>query len=133
MSKSDQTGHHIFLFDDWVVDEYRRTGGFTALIVLVATGNLTVSPLRSTFVHVVGDEINWPELSRLLTSAGVSWDGVLLETRCADEGGPVADLDARLELRALEKRIVEDRSSINDGHFFDKWGRRLRVEEAQPQ
>lgn len=133
MSKSEQSGHEISQFDDWVIDEYRRTGGFTALIILVAIGNFTVAPLRSAFVHVIGDEINWIELSRLLSSAGVNWDGVLLETRSAEEGGPVEDLDAKVELRSLEKRVVEDRNTINDGHFFDKWGRRLKVEEAQPQ
>jgi hypothetical protein len=33
------------LFDDWVVNEYERTGGFTALVVLVSIANLGVVPL----------------------------------------------------------------------------------------
>jgi hypothetical protein len=36
-------------------------------------------------------------------------------------------------LRALERRVIEDRMTINEGHFFDAWGRRLRIEEVQPQ
>jgi hypothetical protein len=125
--------HDVFLFDDWVAAVFRRSGGFTALVVLMRIDDLTVTPLRSTFVHVVGDELNWAEVSNLFSSAGVAWDGVLLELLSADEGGPVADAHARNALRVLEQRVAEDRLVINEGHFFDKWGRRLRIEEALPQ
>lgn len=133
MSKSEPEGHDIFLFDDWVIDEYRRSGGFTALIILMRIGSLTVEPLRSTFVHVIGDEIAWVDLSRLLSSSGVQWDGVLLDPVSAEDGGPVEDDQAREMLRALERSVIEDRSVINEGHFFDPWGRRLRIDEVQPQ
>lgn len=39
----------------------------------------------------------------------------------------------RTKLHELERRVVEDRLVINEGHFFDKWGRRLKVEESLPQ
>ena len=134
MSKPPKhASHSILLFDDWVVDEFRRTEGFTALVVLVGIGHLSVVPLRSTFIHIVGDDLDWTRLSMLLASAGVVWDGVLFETLSAEGGGPVGDEEAREALRALDQRVVEDRLTINRGHFFDKWGRRLKVEEAQPQ
>ncbi len=133
MSKSDASGHDIFLFDEWVVHEFRRSGGFTALVVLIEIGDFTVVPLRSTFMHVIGEELDWMRLCNLLTSAGVTWDGVLFATLSAPEGGPVEDAQARISLRALERRIAEDRLVLNDGHFFDKWGRRLKIEEALPQ
>jgi hypothetical protein len=133
LSKPDSLGHDLFLFDDWVVEEYNRTGGFTALIVLVQIGGLSVLPLRSTYVHVIGVETRWQELSGLLASAGIRWDGVLIEPVSSDGGGPVEDPAARDALRVLERRVIEDRMAINDGHFFDAWGRRLRVEEAHPQ
>jgi hypothetical protein len=120
-------------FDEWVVNEYRRTGGFTALVVLIATGNLEVVPLRSTFMHVIGDELNWLELSKLLHGSGVSWNSVLIIAVADTAGGPIEDIAAREALRSLEKRIIEDRMVINEGHFFDKWGRRMKIEEAQPQ
>lgn len=134
MSKPPKrASHSILLFDDWVVDQFRRTEGFTALVVLAGIGNLSIVPLRSTFMHVIGDDLDWTRLSMLLASAGVAWDGVLFETLSAKGGGPVGDEEAREALRALEQRVVEDRLTINRGHFFDKWGRRLKVEEAQPQ
>lgn len=134
MSKPPKhASHSILLFDDWVVDEFRRTEGFTVLVVLVGIGHLSVVPLRSTFIHIVGDDLDWTRLSMLLASAGVAWDGVLFETLSAQGGGPVSDEEARGALHDLEQRVVEDRLTINRGHFFDKWGRRLKVEEAQPQ
>jgi hypothetical protein len=27
-------------------------------------------------------------------------------------------------------RLDEDRLVLNEGHFFDKWGRRLRIDEV---
>ncbi len=133
MSKSDSSGHDIFLFDDWVVHEFNRSGGFTALLVLIRIAALSVIPLRSAYVHVVGDETRWVGMSKLLAGAGVAWDGVLIQPLSADDGGPVDDLAARVELKALERRIIEDRMTINGGHFFDAWGRRLKVVEAQVQ
>jgi hypothetical protein len=122
-----------FLFDEWIVTEYRRTEGFTALVVLLSIGNFEVVPLRSTYMHIIGDELTWLNLTELLRSAGVAWDGVLIMPLSDPDGGPVEDITARTELRALEKRVIEDRTVINEGHFFDKWGRRMKIEEAQPQ
>jgi hypothetical protein len=133
LSKSDPPGRDIFLFDDWVVDAYRRSEGFTALVVLVGIGDLSVVPLRSTFLHVIGEDLNWAQLCNVLAGAGVAWDGVVFETLSGEEGGPVADAQARMALRILEQRIAADRMVINEGHFFDKWGRRLKIEEALPQ
>lgn len=133
MSKSDARGHDFLVFDDWVVHEFNRSGGFTALLVLIRIDALSVLPLRSAYVHVIGDQTRWGELSNLLARAGVRWDAVLIEPVSAGDGGPVDDLAARTALRTLERRIIEDRMTINDGHFFDAWGRRLKVEEVQPQ
>ncbi|HWM81080.1 MAG TPA: hypothetical protein VNQ56_03370 [Pseudolabrys sp.] len=133
MSKFEPYAGEELLFDEWVVNEYRRTGGFTALVVLIATGNLEVIPLRSTFMHVIGDELNWLELSKLLHGSGVSWNSVLMMSIADTDGGPIEDITAREALRSLEKRIIEDRMVINEGHFFDKWGRRMKIEEAQAQ
>ncbi len=133
MSRFEPVGHDTFTFDDWVVNEFRRCGGFTALVVLMKFDNMTVLPLRSTFMHIVGTDITWSGLSALLSSAGVRWDAVLFDTLTGEEGGPVEDSAARIALRALEKRVVEDRLVVNEGHFFDQWGRRMIIEEVQPQ
>ena len=120
-------------FDDWVVAEYERTDGFTALVMLFEISMLSLRPLRSTFLHVIGDEIDWASLSKLLAGAGVKWDGVLLFPVSGEDGGPVADSVARIRLNELTDRIAENRMVVNEGHFFDPWGRRMKVEEAQAQ
>ncbi|HEY1154594.1 MAG TPA: hypothetical protein VGE73_12135 [Pseudolabrys sp.] len=119
-----------FLFDDWIVKEYQRTEGFTALIILVSTSNLGVLPLRSTFTHVIGDELDWHHFSLLMRGANVLWDAVLLMPVTDENGGPIEDSKAAEELRLLEDRVNESRLVVNEGHFFDKWGRRMKVEEA---
>lgn len=121
-----------FQFDDWIVEEFSQ-GSFTALVVLVAIGNFEVQPLRSTFMHVIGDEIDWLGFSETMRGAGVNWDGVVVVPIRDDEGAHVADAVARDALRTLDKRILEDRMIINEGHFFDKWGRRMKIEEASAQ
>ena len=121
-----------FLFDDWIVKEYERTDGFTALIVLVSTSNLGVVPLRSTFTHVIGDELDWHHFSLLMRGAGVPWDAVLLMPVADEHGGPIEDSKATEELRALDDRRNENRLVVNEGHFFDNWGRRMKAEEALP-
>jgi hypothetical protein len=133
LSKFEAYAGEEFLFDDWIVNEYRRTDGFTALVVLIAAGNLEVVPLRSTFMHVIGEELNWLELSKLLHGSGVAWNSVLIMSVADTAGGPIADIAAREALRSLEKRVIEDRTVINEGHFFDEWGRRMKIKEAQPQ
>jgi hypothetical protein len=46
-------------FELWVADEFGRTGGFTALVVLVTISADKVLPLCSTYLHVVDLEIDW--------------------------------------------------------------------------
>jgi hypothetical protein len=120
-------------FDDWVAAEFARTEGFTALVILVSIGNLSVTPLKSTYFHVIGDEIDWVQVEALLAKSGVAWDGVVFASLSTEEGGPVSDAIAREELRSLGQRVVADRMTINDMHFFDGLGRRMQIEEAQPQ
>jgi hypothetical protein len=116
-------------FDRWLGKLFRK-GPFTALIVLVRIAPPKVEPLRSTFVHVVGDEIDWGDIVLMLRGAGTSWDGAaFFPTRDAD-GGLVPDETARARLRELEGALRENRLVLNEGAFFDVWGRNLKVEAA---
>lgn len=133
MSKSKRVAHPGTDFDGWVVEEFRRSEGFTALVILVAIGDLAITPLRSTFVHVIGDDIDWTQVETMLAGAGVAWNGVVFSPLSDAEGGPVDDGHARAALRMLELEVRADRLRINDAHFFDRLGRRMKVEEAQPQ
>lgn len=115
-------------FERWL-GKMLRKGHFTALIVLVRIAEPKLEPLRSTFVHVVGDELDWGDIVMLLRGAGVSWDGAaFFPTR--EDGGLVADELARARLRELEAALDQDRLVLNKGEFFDVWGRRLQVAEA---
>ena len=120
-------------FDDWIVQEFRTTGGFTALVVLVSIGELSVMPLRSTYFHVIGDEVAWADIAALFAGAG-AWDGAMFAT-CTDKNGdgPVEDIVARHELQELAERLRANRLVLNENHFFDRWGRRLRIDEVMLQ
>ncbi|WP_353181259.1 hypothetical protein [Bosea sp. (in: a-proteobacteria)] len=116
-------------FDRWLGRLFRK-GPFTALIVLVRIAQPKVEPLRSTFVHVVGDAIDWGDIVLMLRGAGVNWDGAAFFPTRGDDGGLVPDETARARLRELETALRGNRLVLNEGAFFDVWGRTLKVEEA---
>jgi hypothetical protein len=114
-------------FDDWLMRTHHRVGAFTVLIILVDIGETSVTPLRSTHLHVVGDDIRWPEMARLFYGAGVSWNGAVFFQ--ADRDGLVLDNEAKRRLASLVRHVHEDRKILNDGEFFNPSGLRLRLEE----
>lgn len=134
MSRSDPFDDRPLTFDGWIRGEFAARGPFTALVVLVEIGETTVTPLRSTWVHVVGLDLDWPAVAKLLNGAGAAWDGVAFAPRTDPRhGGPLADPAARAEVLALGQTIGADRLVLNAEHFFDRLGRRLQVEEVTPQ
>jgi hypothetical protein len=120
-------------FDRWIVEEFARTGPFTALVVLVQIADTSVTPLCSTYFNVIGDETDWSEMTILFAGAGTDWSGASFFPITAVDGGPLDNPTARLRLRELEARLDQDRLLLNEGHFFDKWGRRLEIEETELQ
>jgi hypothetical protein len=114
-------------FDDWLIRTYARVGAFTVLVILVDIGEISVTPLRSTHLHVVGDEIRWSEMARMFDRAGVSWNGAAFFQ--ADRDGLVMDDEAKRRLGSLVRHVNEDRKILNDGEFFDPNGLRLKLEE----
>jgi hypothetical protein len=62
-------------FDDWLVETFAQVSSSTMLIVLVEMRETTVSPLASSYLHVVGDETRWTDKLDLLSGAGASWNG----------------------------------------------------------
>lgn len=117
-------------FDRWLADEFARTGAFTALAVLVEIAETKVTPLCSTYFNVIGDEVDWGEITVLFAGAGRDWDGASFFPLVGAAGGPLDNPNARLKLRELEARLDDDRLVLNEGQFFDKWGRRLKIEEV---
>lgn len=116
------------LFDQWLPAEYRRRGDFTVLVVLVGIETRSIELLSSTFMNVIGDETLWREVRQLFQSSETDWNGAAFFP--VDSFiGPVPNDMARTQLRALEEKVRADRRVLNGGHFFDRKGRRLKVEE----
>jgi hypothetical protein len=120
-------------FDLWIAEEFDRTGEFTALVVLVLIDETKVHPLCSTYLNVIGDEINWGDITLLFAGSGQNWNGASFFPVTGPHGGALDNPTARLRLRELEQRLDDDRLVLNEGHFFDQWGRRLKIEEMQKQ
>jgi len=115
-------------FDEWLVETFARTGGFTVLVVLVEIGETTASLLTSSYLHVIGDEIRWPDMARLFEDAGAAWNGAAFFQ--ADRAGLVTDAVARQRLQALMRHLEGDRSLLKHADFFDTRGLRLKIEEV---
>jgi hypothetical protein len=115
-------------FDDWLVETFARVGSFTLLIVLVEIGETTVSPLTSSYLHVIGDETRWNDMVDLLSGANVLWNGAAFFQ--ADRGGLVDDETARKRLASLARHLEKDRSLLTHSEFFNAQGLRLKIEEV---
>jgi hypothetical protein len=126
-------GHKANDFDNWIAAEFSERGAFTALVILVGIDGLRVAPLCSTYFSVIGDETDWAELTVLLAGSGMDWQGAAFFPVRSTEGHPLDNPTARLRLREFEARIEADRLVLNEGHFFDKSGRRMMIEEIAAQ
>ena len=118
-------------FDDWLRATFAETQGFTLLIVLVGIGGGRIDLLKSTHLHVIGDDIDWPQMADHLDGSGVPWNGVALFR--AGREGLVADSIASDRLDQLVRALNGDRTLIRDGEFFNRDGLRLRLDDAEPQ
>ena len=117
-------------FDEWLVETFARVGPFTMLIVLVEIGDTSARPLRSSYLHVIGDETRWPDIVELLADAGAAWNGAAFFQ--ADRAGLVRDPVAQYRLQSLMRHLESDRSLLRHAEFFDGRGLRLKIEEIVP-
>jgi hypothetical protein len=105
-----------------------KHGEFTVLVILAEIGERSVVPLCSTYLHVIGDEIEWEEVMALFLGSGQAWNGAAFFPTKARNGGPIDKETARQRLAELEAKVTADRMTFNDGHFFDTLGRRIEIE-----
>jgi hypothetical protein len=119
-------------FDRWLRNQFAASGPFTALIVLVRLDGTAVQPLGSSYAHVIGTELRWPEMRRLLDRSRLPWSGAALFPAFAEGGGLLAEESARQHLQEVQARVIADHGAINDGFFFDRLGRMMRLEEIVP-
>jgi hypothetical protein len=111
-------------FDEWLVSAYRETGNFTVLAILTEIRDDRITPVCTTYFHVVGDEADWDTITSLFMDSGQQWDGAAF----FPVGGPLDNPSARLRLQELEARVTQDRMTLNEGNFFDILGRRIKIE-----
>ena len=117
-------------FDAWIVATYAETQGFTMLIVLLGIRGNKVDLLRSAHLHLIGDELRWPELAAHLDGAGIAWDAVALYR--AGREGLISDDIARDRLAELTAALRGDRTLIRHAEFFNRDGLALRLDDADP-
>ena len=115
-------------FDEWLKSMVGQHGEFTMLVILTQIAERSVVPLCSTYLHVIGDEVDWDDITRMFAGSGQSWDGAAFFPTKARNGGPVDNPTARLRLAELEAKVTEDRMTLNEGHFFDNLGRLIKIE-----
>jgi hypothetical protein len=115
-------------FDDWLVETFGRVGAFTMLIVLVEIGETSVALLRSSYLHVIGDETRWSDMARLFAGSGAAWNGAAFFQ--ADRMGLVDDAIAKRRLASLVRHLERDRSILGHGELFEARGLRLKIEEV---
>jgi hypothetical protein len=117
-------------FDEWLVETFARVGAFTVLIVLVEIGETTATPVRSSYLHVIGDDTRWPDIVRLFADAGAAWNAAAFYQ--ADRAGLVRDPIAQHRLESLLRHLETDRSLLQHSEFFNVHGLRLKIEEIAP-
>jgi hypothetical protein len=118
-------------FDEWIRQEFGK-GPFTVLIMLVEIGEESVEPVASSFLHVIGDDVDWFAMKAMLDRAPHGWQGAAFFPVRLAEAGPIADELARLKLLDLKEKVTADRLELNKGGFFDRLGRLIQIEEAHP-
>ena len=120
-------------FDRWLADEFATTGAFTAAgdFGLDHRDQGAAAVLDLSQRHRHRDRLERDR--RFVCRLGTEWDGASFFPVTAPDGGPLDNPTARLRLHELEARLDQNPLVLNEGHFFDKWGRRLKVEETELQ
>ena len=117
-------------FEQWLAAQFADTGPFTIFIVLVQIAGDEVVLLKSSYAHLIGDDMSWDEMCALLDRARAPWNGVAFFVGLGAAGGPLPDEAAARKLRDVEADLRADPLALNRGLFFDREGRHLRIDEV---
>jgi hypothetical protein len=117
-------------FEQWLAVQFADTGPFTIFIVLVQILGDEVVLLKSSYAHLIGDDMSWDEMRALLDRARSPWNGVAFFVGLGHAGGPLPDEAAARKLRDVEADVKADPLALNRGLFFDREGRHLRIDEV---
>jgi hypothetical protein len=64
----------------------------------------------------------------MFAGAGQNWNGAAFFPTQGRNGGPTDNPIARQRFKELEAEVSRNRMILNDGHFFDSFGRRIKIE-----
>jgi hypothetical protein len=117
-------------FERWLAAQFADTGPFTVFILLLRISDDAAAPVKSSYAHLIGDEMTWREMRALLDGAKAPWDGVAFFVGLGHSGGPLPDEAAARKLRQVEGDVKADPLVLNRGLFFDREGRHLRIDET---
>ena len=117
-------------FEHWLAAQFADTGPFTVFILLVQIGEASTVLLKSSYAHLIGDDMPWPGMRALLDGARTPWDGVAFFVGLAHDGGPLPDAVASAKLKEVEADVKSDPLALNRGLFFDREGRHLRIDQV---
>ena len=117
-------------FEQWLAAQFADTGPFTIFIVLVQIVGDEVVLLKSSYAHLIGDDMSWDEMRALLDRARSPWNGVAFFVGLGHARGPLPDEAAARKLRDVEADVKADPLALNRGLFFDREGRHLRIDEV---
>lgn len=117
-------------FEQWLSVQFAGSGPFTMFIVLIRIAGDAVVPLKSSYAHLIGDDMSWRDMQDLLDGAAVAWDGVAFFVGLGHAGGPLPDAVAARKLGEVEADVKADPLALNRGRFFDREGRHLRIDEV---
>jgi len=119
-------------FDRWFGSQFAASGPFTALIILVRIDSTTIWPLGSSYATVIGNEMRWADMRRLLDGSRLPWSGAAIFPVLSTAGSPLSDAEARRRLAEVQDRVIADHAVIDEGVFFDRLGRMIRLEAITP-
>ena len=117
-------------FEHWLAAQFADTGPFTVFIVLARFAPEEVVAVKSSYAHLIGDDMAWPRMRALLDGAGAQWDGVAFFVGLGHAGGPLSDQAAARKLKEVEADVKADPLVFNRGLFFDRHGRHLKIDEV---
>src|SRR5258708_19869909 len=89
-------------FEQWLTAQFADTGPFTVLIVLVRIAGEEVVALKSSYAHLIGDDMAWSEMRALLDRARAPWDGAAFFVGLGHAGGPLPHEVAPRKLPAAQ-------------------------------
>lgn len=114
-------------FESWIAARYGETNGFTMLVLLLATSGDAITPVSSSFVHVVGTHVPWGNMKGMLDGSGREWDAAAMFPESAPGGGPLIEIVAKARLQQRIDELSADPSQIAEGNVFDRRGRAIHI------